>query len=154
LSDFNTVYKEGDFIKNFSGTKNYRAPESRLREHIDNLCSLDIFSIGISLFVMISGFEPYQEGEMSERLFFENRSKYWEKMDKMIYKKLKLHFSEDFRRFFDGLTNKDSSKRMNLDEVLGSEWYNLEVYKDEELVVVMRELFMAEGINGEGFYGK
>ena len=45
------------------GTKNSRAPEQTTGKQLNNLEAVDVYSIGICLFVLYMGYLPYQEDE-------------------------------------------------------------------------------------------
>ena len=145
LTDFDLSCMEEDIEVVTKGTKNYRAPEI-----FNGTCqdprAADVYSAGIVLFVLKTrGTFPYFEDkrvhnidmavlkEDYPELFFENHCKFGERSASF--------FSEDFKALFLSMTRFDPEKRATISEVKSSNWYQGEIYTNEELLDFMKGRF-------------
>jgi len=135
--DFDSACKDSDTYRNYLGTENYRAPEARSREAVTNLYALDIYSMGIILFVLNAGFWPYNEGTILEDLLFKNQEKYWKNIDNIQRKRKEQVFSPELKSLFLSMTRKDIKDRATLSEIMNSSWFKEEIFNDEDLFSIM-----------------
>lgn len=124
------------------GTKNYRAPEVRMKQCNDPKAA-DIYSAGIVLFVMMFRFHPYLEDKLTkgydlQKLLLEGQEAYWE----AIYecKGEDSVASDDFKTLFTGMVRLMPEERLTIGEIKASAWYQGPVLAKKELRAVMSKI--------------
>lgn len=145
LTDFDLSCMEEDGEVTTKGTKNYRAPEIFSGSCV-NPRAADVYSAGIVLFLLktrgtlpffedqqVRGFDMAILKEDDPELFWESHCKLGERYSSF--------FSEDFKSLFLAMTKFDPEKRATISEVKSSDWYNGEIYTDEELFDFMKGRF-------------
>lgn len=138
IIDFDAAAKEGDQFMNYLGTKNFRAPETRTRGNMIDIFKLDIYAMGVILFVMNAGFWAYQENTKLEDFLFDNNQLYWDCIETVQRKRKEIHFSPELKSLFISMTKKESKDRASFTEIKNSNWYREEIYSDEELFSIMK----------------
>jgi len=123
-------------MKTALGTPGYAAPEILLRQKYNN--SVDIFSLGVILFICIAGFPPFQEAKASDWWF-----------DKIIKKKFKLFwkahercmkFDDDAKDLLLGMLAAKPSERYSWSELRDHPWTNGKTFTQEEASKALRNL--------------
>ncbi len=131
--DFENEKNEKGKLKTFLGTPNYAAPELHLKIPYYGK-SNDIFSLGVTLFVIVTGTLPFkiplQIDPLYQFIFHNDYIGFW------IKKKIKL--SQSFMELFESLVAFDYSQRPTISEIRNSNWMK-EI--DESLKVRLREEF-------------
>ena len=84
LADFGfATFKKIDKLTSFRGTMSYMAPEIKERKTYNGK-QVDIFSLGVLLFISVLGFFPFREATKDDyfyKFILEGRiDKYWEKL--------------------------------------------------------------------------
>jgi len=142
LADFDQSFWKGDKVISATGTPHYRAPELKLR-----ICEKpkksDIYSAGVTLFVLLMGCLPYYEDQEINgynlfELMMTQPEIFWE-----IHRELAEnpeHFSQEFKELFFSMTQMEPEKRISLEQIKQSKWYSSPIYSDEELVDIMKHL--------------
>ena len=112
-----------------AGTHSYRAPEIKERTCIDKFAA-DVFAAGVSLFALKTSQFPFLELEKDGQtklvyydLFMEDNEEFWNMKSQKMGKKSDF-FTEDFKMLIRGMLERDPTKRMTLQEIKASEWYN------------------------------
>ena len=87
FADFGFATNEGiEKLSQFRGTKTYMAPEIKLG-NVYNGKEVDIFSIGVVLFIMVRGIYPFTEAtkndQFYEHILNDNLDTYWGRVDKI-----------------------------------------------------------------------
>jgi len=102
------------------GSRGYHAPEIvRDRYYTE---SVDIFSLGVVLFIMYSGSPPFKSVKKNDW--------WYEKLAKRKYKQFwqaherGMRFSSALKRLLEGMLCTDPKKRITLEEIKKSVWYN------------------------------
>ena len=145
IADFDLAHLLRDNKVKTKGTKHYRAPEL-MNQNCEDPQAADIYSAGIILFVMkCGGVLPHLEDQLYRginlsELLYENPEEFWEKHCK-IQKKSQSFFEKSFRSLFISMTRPDVIERATIFEVKNSKWYNGPVYSEEELSLIMSELW-------------
>lgn len=103
------------------GTPNYVAPEVLLDKGYDGRIS-DIWSMGVILFVLLAGYLPFDEPNMSD-LFH--------KIQKADYK-FPNWFSSGAKSLIRKILNPDPYSRIKIDEILKDTWLNKVKYQMKE----------------------
>lgn len=135
LGDFHNCVTPGQKYLSHHGTKDFRAPEV-CQGQAKDFSKADIYSLGIILFVLRYDSLPYTEEEpddMVTNLFWGNPNKFWSKEYLGVV-------DQGFRELFESMVNLDHDQRATLAEVKSCQWYNGEVYTDEEVVAIMRKV--------------
>jgi len=115
-------------MKTALGTPGYAAPEILLRQKYNS--SVDIFSLGVILFICIAGFPPFQEAKASDWWF-----------DKIIKKKFGLFwkaqercmkFDDDAKDLLLGMLAARPSERYSWTKLRDHPWTNGKTFTQEE----------------------
>ncbi|SBT80682.1 serine/threonine protein kinase, putative [Plasmodium malariae] len=109
LSDFVNVDQN---IKTEAGTKAYIAPEIIFNQTINySVFKLDIWSLGILLFIMTQGFAPFKYGKKELKNFESNTLQYPNDV------------SDDLKSLISMMLNVDPNKRPIIVEILNHRWF-------------------------------
>jgi serine/threonine protein kinase len=140
LADFDGAYTKGDSVYLGSGSPNYRAPE-RISKRCSDPFKADVFSMGIILFVLRTGFLPYFEKKQVAgydllQLLMNNPTEYWEALSSIDEQTKSL--SKDFKELFISMTKKTPSERLNLMQVKESQWLQGPRYTSKQLYSLVK----------------
>jgi serine/threonine protein kinase len=126
LCDFGNAFEnsqvENDNIK--SGTKSYSAPE--LLQSRNRICGLktDIYSLGVILFILVTGSMPFGSSSILDRVYQKIRSKRYK--DLLNYYNERIpefkDLSQEFKDLFISLVKADPSERPSIEEIKRSKW--------------------------------
>jgi len=129
-------------MKTALGTPGYAAPEILKRQRYDK--SVDIFSLGVILFICIAGFPPFQEAKANDWWF-----------DKIIKKKYKLFwrahercmkFDDDAKDILLGMLAARPSERYDWKKLRNHKWTNGETFTQDEASMALMKLKRAVDI--------
>ena len=117
-ADFGMGTESQGLLNNFLGSPIYAAPELLLMQPYYGK-SEDIFSLGITLFVLVTGMLPFKLALPNESLY-----KYIARGDYVEFWKSKLSFdlSTSFMELFDNMIAFDFSQRPSISEIRQSAW--------------------------------
>lgn len=134
------------------GTKGFQAPELLCGKNYSKKC--DTFSLGVTLFVLLSKTMPAREqATVQDPLYVFMAAKkfedYWAK-----FARGNIHFSPDLQLLLQGMLAYQPVERMNINDVQlkdgsilsgmkSSAWYNKEIYSQPELKAVLQDKFKA-----------
>lgn len=120
ISDFglSRVIDEGSFMKTMCGTPQYCAPEVLCANITGGYTpAVDMWSIGVILYVMLCGFAPFDDSDGTSQLFdkikkgeFVFLSPYWDAI------------SEDAKDLIRGLLTVNAKARLTADQALAHPW--------------------------------
>ena len=133
--DFGFSTDEIGKLDSFLGTPNYAAPELHLRRAYFGK-SEDIFSLGVSLFVLVTGGLPFKSAVYNDSLYQHiMKSDYVE-----FWRKRMVNVSPSFMELFDNMVAFDFSQRPSISEIRESAWmkeinYDLKPYLKQELIL-------------------
>lgn len=129
LADFDLAGPIGIY-EGIVGTSGYMAPE------IESKCKYsaektDIFALGVVLFFIVMGRNPFTStlANTHYNALCSHKSKFWERFDK------KGSLSIEFKDLVEKLLEKDSSKRLSIEEIKQHPWMNKQTISDLELAV-------------------
>jgi len=138
IIDFDQAMFHGEEEMNSGGTHSYRAPEIKERTCVDKFAA-DIFATGVCLFALRTAQFPFIEVEKDGQvkmiyydLFLEDNEEFWNMKCQKMGKKSDF-FSEDFKILLRGMLERDPSKRLTIQEIKASEWYNKPILSPEGL---------------------
>lgn len=118
LVDFGFSTNCSGYVTDFIGTPNYAAPELHLK--LPYLPKYnDIFSLGVTLFVIVNGQLPFKLPLIKDNLY-----KYFVYNDYLSFwmKKKHLNLSIEFMELFDNLCAFDPTQRPSIEEIKNSKW--------------------------------
>jgi serine/threonine protein kinase len=135
ISDFDLSYKQNDKSILGKGTRDYRAPELKVKGRFDPFAA-DIYSAGIVLFILMTSHFPYIEdniiaGYNLEEFLKKEDPRFWEAH--MASSDVKITPKESFKTLFMSMVNYDPIKRATIEEVKESEWYKGPIYSEDEI---------------------
>jgi len=104
---------------------------------------LDVYSAGIILFTLMNGCLPYAQDNKIQGLNFENllndqREMFWTVHSKFNEKVADL--SDSFKNLFEYMTCKNPNLRLNVSQIKKHEWFNGDIYDQDELEIVMKTI--------------
>lgn len=108
VADFGfATYKNFTKLKSYRGTKTYMAPEIKEGKTYDGR-QIDIFSVGVILFIIVMGIFPFQEAKPDDyyyrMLLSGKQDKYWKKTGG-------ADLSSEFKDLIEKMLNYDPAKR-------------------------------------------
>ena len=131
ICDFGFATYISNKLKDCLGTKRYAAPEI-----FKNMCydgaKIDIFSLGVILFDIVTGLVSFKEAKNNDPLYkFIKEEKYNQFWTKLAQVK---NVSEDFKKLFVKMVAFLPKDRPSIDEILNSDWLKeiKELEKDEK----------------------
>mmetsp|Transcript_62321 Transcript_62321/g.86079 ORF Transcript_62321/g.86079 Transcript_62321/m.86079 type:complete len:148 (+) Transcript_62321:534-977(+) len=121
IADFGfACYKNIYNLQSYRGTMTYMAPEIKEGRQYDGT-QVDIFSMGVILFIMAVGIFPFMEARNSD--YFYNllltgqTDIYWQKVQG-------TNLSAEFRDLMEKMFSHDANRRPTLDEIRDHPWMN------------------------------
>ena len=119
VADFGfATFRKIHALKSYKGTKTYMAPEIKEQKTYDGM-QIDIFSVGVILFIIVQGIFPFQEAKKDEYyynlLLKGDYATYWKKTGG---EKL----SDDFKDLILKMFSYDGSKRPTVAEIMAHPW--------------------------------
>jgi len=128
IADFGfACYKNIDTLNSYRGTMTYMAPEIKEGKQYKGQ-QVDMFSIGVILFIIVQGIFPFKEARKEEyfyNLLCEGQ------IDTYFQKVNGTGLSQDFKDLILSLFSYDPEKRMTLEQVRSHPWLNSESFDYE-----------------------
>ena len=120
------------------GTLGYNAPE-RFERNYEGV-PVDIFSIGVTLFVMYAGCEPFQDGKdyptLTYKKFQTDNDQFWKTYSQW---KEPYFYSESFKDLINKILHKDPKVRLSYEEILKHKWLDGFYATPRQIVVEFNE---------------
>jgi serine/threonine protein kinase len=130
-SDADTIMKT-----TYVGTRGYQAPELLLNKRYDLAC--DIFSAGVVLFILLTGYPPFEQASKNDRWFRpltkENHKKFWE-----LHAGCPISQDEKVKELLQRMLAFDPKKRITIAEIKEHEWFNGKFLEGKELIRTLRD---------------
>lgn len=119
------------------GSQGYHAPEiTRSRYYTENV---DIFSLGVVLFIMYAGFPPFRVAKKSDwwfhKLLKKDYSKFWSAHER------RETFPRNLKKLLQGMLAVDPRERISIQKLKKSSWFNQEKMSDEKYRSFMHKLY-------------
>ena len=116
--DFGFATEESNgYLTTFLGTPNYAAPEIHLKQPYLGVYE-DIFSLGVTLFIIVTGHLPFllpiPNDPLYQYIVWADYINYWRKRN--------IKVSHSFMELFDNLIAFDPSQRPSISEIKKSKW--------------------------------
>ena len=128
------------------GTENYRALEVWANSCSD-YCEADVYSAGICLFSLLTSAYPFteeadgEEGQLKRYdLYMTDNEKFWEQNEKFFNES--KTFSKSLKDLLNKMWKEDPTKRISLEQIKQSRWYNESVYSDDDLKLEVQKLLI------------
>jgi len=117
----------------YVGTRGYQAPELINNKKYTKSC--DIFSAGVVLFILLTGYPPFEQGSKKDKwyrpLYKQNPKKFWTQHDG-------CGILADARTLLEGMLTYKPKNRMTIDAIKNTKWYQGEVWSKTELKQILR----------------
>ena len=115
----------------YVGTRGYQAPELLLNRPYDLGC--DLFSAGVVLFILLTGYPPFEQAHKNDRWF--------RPIAKRDYKKFwnshaECHISDDeeVKDLLTKMLSYDPKERITITEIKKHPWFNAEYLIGKDLI--------------------
>ena len=121
ITDFGFCEKMDKVSSKIVGTDGYMPPEV-LEKNALIPEQIDVFSLGVILFLLVAGEfpfgEPNKDDEFYKYIIEENWEEYWKLVDS------NHHFSSDLKNLIQGMICHEPKKRFNNEKIKSSEWFS------------------------------
>jgi serine/threonine protein kinase len=135
-----------------TGTVVYRAPEVKER-NCQNFMAADIYSLGVILFVMVSGNPPYEEKQKERNgpwiysrdytLMRINNARYWEREAKA--RGGRNFYTKEFIDIVNWMLMEDPLQRPTMQELKSHEWFTGMILESSEYKEEMEKFMVMSG---------
>jgi len=121
ITDFGFCEKMNCVSSKIIGTEGYMPPEVLKN---DNLIpeEIDVFSLGVILFLLVAGEFPFGEPNIDDEFYKyiieENWDEYWKLVDS------NNNFSQDLKNLIQGMICHEPNKRFNKEKIKSSQWFS------------------------------
>lgn len=144
------------------GTGGYMAPEIYIGRQYKGE-KVDIFSLGVVLFIMRSYNPPFIKATLSDayyRLFVNDENRFW---TVCMRNKAPDHFSPEFQELIKGMLAYNPDERLSIQEIKQSSWYNgpftgpyvlIKAPSGETILANRENLGRVTGVNKAEFSGR
>lgn len=133
IHDKSTPSADAVMQTTYVGTRGYQAPELLAGRKYGNSC--DIFSAGVVLFILLTGYPPFDQGDKKDKWYRPLAKgapeKFWNQHDGCGVEK-------GCRSLLEGMLAYKPGARMTLEDIMRHPWYNAEVYTPSELKKVLK----------------
>lgn len=149
IIDIDDMIYSDDVKRPQRGTLGFMAPEIKFGSK--NLISKndyrksDVYSLGITLFVLLTGFPPYEEIINDENMIVKSRhykelrlnpNNFWKNVQKNSIIKL----SEEVINIITAMIQYDQHKRPSVNELLANKWFHENIYTQDELYETLSQM--------------
>ena len=121
ITDFGFCEKINCVSSKIVGTDGYMPPEVLKNENIIPQ-EIDVFSLGVILFLLVAGKFPFEEpnrdDEFYKYIIEENWEEYWKLVDS------ENNFSQDLKNLIQGMICYEPNKRFNNEKIKASKWFS------------------------------
>jgi len=132
-SDADTVMKTC-----YVGTKGYQAPELLLNRPYDLLA--DVFSAGVVLFILLTGYPPFEQAHKNDRWFRPlakgDYRKFWD-----LHLGCPISNDEDAKDLLQRMLAYNPKNRITLAEIQEHKWFNGKFLEGKDMVKVLRNRY-------------
>jgi serine/threonine protein kinase len=128
ISDFGFSFENSDqnLINIFQGSEKYKAPEIILKKNFDGF-KADIFSLGIILFVLLTGNFPFKSARKFDICYMNiirnKNENFWDLLKKKIFDNKEENLpSQDFRDLFIKMIQFEPNNRISIHDIFNHPW--------------------------------
>jgi len=135
ITDFGfATYYEDEMMKTPIGTAKYAAPEILKGQKYTE--AVDIFSMGVMLFVALAGTQPWHKASVKDRWFRMVRSGNWKKF--FEYHERSHKFTVGQKTILKGLLDPNPENRWKLGDVKACTWFNGKKLSQEDVALRLK----------------
>ena len=120
ITDFGFCEKMNSVSSKIVGTDGYMPPEVLMHKNLLPQ-QIDVFSLGVILFLLVAGEfpfgEPNKEDEFYKYIIEENWEEYWKLVDEQN------NFSENLKYLIQGMICHEPNKRFNNEKIKSCQWF-------------------------------
>ena len=137
IADFGyaAYIKDNIKLKNIVGTLEYQAPEILLKKNYDGK-KKDIFSLGVLLFLLVTGIKPFEvpfgKDKLYKYILKKQYSEYWKQLKNNDVEVDEL--SNEFKLLFIKMIQFNPNDRISLDEIINNKWFDDKIINNEDLI--------------------
>jgi non-specific serine/threonine protein kinase len=117
------------------GTLEYQAPEILLKKPYDGK-KKDIFSLGVLLFLLVTGIKPFEvpfgKDKLYKYILKKQYSEYWKQIKNNDVEVDEL--SNEFKLLFIKMIQFNPNDRISLDEIINNKWFDDKIINNEDLI--------------------
>jgi len=147
--DFDVSQSMTDTKQFGSGTVVYRSPEVK-NKSTTNYAAADIYSLGIILFILMSGSPPYEETQREYNGPFEysrgyilmrkNNARYWEREAKA--RGSRTFYPKEFIELVNWMLSEDPEQRPSLEKLKNHVWYRGDILEGRHYTDEMKKFML------------
>jgi len=119
----------------YVGTRGYQAPELLLNQPYDLSC--DIFSAGVVLFILLTGYPPFEQATKKDRWFSPlangEYNKFWK-----LHRGCNIHNDEKAKDIIQNMLEFDPKKRITISDIKKHDYFNSKYLEGKELIKALR----------------
>ncbi|ETO18796.1 Protein kinase domain containing protein, partial [Reticulomyxa filosa] len=143
ITDFglSKVFKADDGVvmkTSYVGTKGYQAPELLLNRQYDY--SADVFSAGVVLFILLTGYPPFEQAHKNDKWFRPlakgDYRKFWES-----HAGCQISNDEDAKDLLQRMLAYNPNDRISITDIKRHKWFNGKYLEGKDLVKVLRSRY-------------
>jgi serine/threonine protein kinase len=128
----------------YVGTRGYQAPELLLNQPYDLAC--DIFSAGVVLFILLTGYPPFEQAHKKDRWFaplvYNDTRRFWKG-----HHGCAISNNDTVKDIIQKMLEFDPTRRITIDEIKQHPWVNQNVLEGKGLINVLRQRHRKMEIN-------
>jgi len=119
----------------YVGTRGYQAPELLLNKKYDLSC--DLFSCGVVLFILLTGYPPFEQASPKDRWFSPlcngDYAKFWK-----LHRGCNISGNDKAKDLIQCMLEFDPKKRITIDKIKKHDWFNDKFLEGKELIRALR----------------
>lgn len=119
----------------YVGTRGYQAPELLLDKAYDLAC--DVFSMGVVLFILITGYPPFEQAHYTDRWFRPltkgDAAKFWK-----FHAGCSISNDEACKDVLEKMLCYDPKQRITIAEIKKHPWFNGKILEGKDLIRALR----------------
>jgi len=120
----------------YVGTRGYQAPELLLEKTYDLEC--DVFSAGVVLFILLTGYPPFEQAHVSDNWFKPLAKGDFEKFWK-AHRACPIANDAKVKDLLQKMLMFDPKKRITIGDVKKHPWYNDKILEGKDLIRALRD---------------
>ena len=139
IADFGigVILKNNEKLKNITGTRSYQAPEILLKKPYDGR-KIDIFSLGVILFIIVTGIKPFEipfgKDILYKYILKKQYAEYWNQLKQNNPEINFKELSDDFKRLFIKMIQFNPRDRIDLNDIIKCDWLNKNLIDHKKVI--------------------